>query len=407
MSRVRVARAFAAVGAGILVLGACAANNNSSSPSNATNGAASLPVVSQVPIPADAALPAGDGKATCHGVSIAYAGAETGSNAQLGLNIVNGVQLAVNQHNSANPNCQVTLKKFDTEGDPTKATGIVTQVTNEADVLGVVGLPFSGESKATGGIFQQASLVHITPSATNPTLTQNGWTTFYRALGNDAVQGPAAAQFMTGKLKANKICVVQDDSDYGIGLANATNQALGGKSASCQDKVTTNQRDFSATVSKVMNAKPDAVFYSGYYAEGAPFDQQLVAAGYTGTFVGPDGVKDDKFIQQAGAASSNAVFTCPCVPGELVPTFATAYQQLAGSAPGTYSLEGYDSATVLLRAIDSGITARAAMVDYVKNYNADGLSKHLQWDATGELKTSTVYGYKVDNGKIVYIGTIS
>jgi branched-chain amino acid transport system substrate-binding protein len=407
VSAPRFARAILAVAAASLVLGGCAAKTNSSSSSSTSSSGVNLPVVSQVPVPADAVLPAGDGKGKCSGATIAYAGAETGPNAQLGLNIVNGVQLAVNQHNAANPGCQVTLKKFDTEGDATKATGIVTQVTNEADILGVIGLPFSGESKSTGGIFQQAGLVHITPSATNPSLTKNGWTTFFRALGNDAVQGPAAAKFITDQLHAAKVCVVQDDSDYGIGLATAINAALGSKASGCQDKVTTGQRDFSSTVSKITNAKPDAVFYSGYYAEAAPLDQQLVNAGYTGTFVGPDGVKDDKFIQQAGSASSNAVFTCPCVPGELVPTFADAYQKLAGSAPGTYSLEGYDAATVLLRGIDSGINTRAGLLDYVKNYNADGLSKHMQWDSTGELKTSTVYGYKVQNGKIVYIGTIS
>ncbi|MFC7657582.1 branched-chain amino acid ABC transporter substrate-binding protein [Pseudonocardia benzenivorans] len=360
-----------------------------------------------LPVPPDAQKPAGNGQATCSGVSIAFAGAQSGGNAQLGINILNGVQLAINQHNQANPNCQVTLKKFDTEGDPGKAPGIVTQVTSDSDIIGVVGLPFSGESKATGAIFEQAGLVHLTPSATNPTLTQNGWTTFFRALGNDNVQGPAAAKFITGKLGAKKVCVIQDDSDYGIGLANATNQALGAVAADCQDKVTTGQKDFSAVASKVIAAKPDAVFYSGYYAEGAPLDQQLVTKGFTGKFVGPDGVKDDKFIQQAGDASNNAFFTCPCVPGELLPDFASAYQGVSGgSAPGTYSLEGYDSTTILLRGIDSGIKDRAALKDYVKNYDADGFSKHFKWDSTGELATTAVYGYKVDNGKIVYIGTI-
>jgi branched-chain amino acid transport system substrate-binding protein len=391
-----------------LVLGACAAKTNSSSGSGTSAGSsADLPVISAVPVAADAANPAGNGNATCSGVSLAYAGAETGSNAQLGLNIVNGVQLAVNQHNAANKNCQVTLKKFDTEGDATKATGVVTQVTNEPDIIGVVGLPFSTESKATGTIFQQAGLVHITPSATNPGLTQNGWTTFYRALGNDAVQGPAAAKFITGKLKANKVCVIQDDSDYGIGLATAINAALGSKASGCQDKVLTNQRDFSSTVSKIMAFKPDAVFYSGYYAEGAPLDQQLVNKGFAGTFVGPDGVKDDKFIEQAGSASSNAVFTCPCVPGNLVPVFADAYQKLTGQEPGTYSLEGYDAATVMLKGIDTGIKDRAGLLAYVRGYNGDGYSKHLQWNPNGELATSTVYGYKVQNGKIVYVGVIS
>jgi branched-chain amino acid transport system substrate-binding protein len=397
-----------------LALGACAAKNNATSgggsgTSSSTTGPVNLPEVANLPVPADAANPAGDGKATCSGVTLAYVGAESGANAQLGINIYNGVQLAINQHNKANPGCQVAFKKFDTGGDPAQAPGVVTQVVASKDIIGVVGLPFSGESKATGATFQQAGLVHITPSATNPTLTQNGWTTFFRALGNDNVQGPAAAKFMTGKLQAKKICVVQDDSDYGIGLATATNQALGSAAdPSCSDKVTTGQKDFSSTVSKIMAAKPDAVFYSGYYAEGAPFDQQLVNKGYNGIFVGPDGVKDPAFIQQAGSASSNAYFTCPCVPGELIPAFASAYAGVSGGkAPGTYSLEGYDSATVLLKAIDAKNVDRASVLNFVKGYNADGLSKHLQWTSTGELETSTVYGYKVANGKIVYVGTIS
>jgi len=368
-----------------------------------------LPVVSQIPVPADAANPAGDGKATCSGVTIAYAGAESGSNAQLGVNIYNGVQLAINKHNAANAGCQVAFKKYDTAGDPAQAPGVVTQLVSTKDIIGVVGLPFSGESKATGGIFQTAGLVHITPSATNPTLTTNGWTTFFRALGNDNVQGPAAAKFMTTKLKAKKVCVVQDDSDYGIGLANATNQALGSAADSaCSDKVTTGQKDFGATVSKVMAVKPDAVFYSGYYAEGAPFDQALVNKGYAGVFVGPDGVKDPAFIQQAGNASSNAVFTCPCTDGSLIPSFSADYEKVSnGTAPGTYSLEGYDAATVLLKGIDAGKTDRASLLAYVKNYNGDGLSKHLQWNSTGELQSSAVYGYKVQNGKIVFLGPIS
>jgi branched-chain amino acid transport system substrate-binding protein len=409
VSAARLTRAVTAAAILSLALGACAANNSSTSGGgSATTGAVNLPAVSQLPVPANAVLPAGDGKATCSGVTLAYAGAESGANAQLGINIYDGVQLAINQHNAANPNCKVAFKKFDTAGDPAQAPGVVTQVASEKDIIGVIGLPFSGESKATGQIFQTAGLVHITPSATNPTLTQNGWTTFFRALGNDNVQGPAAAKFITGKLKASKVCVIQDDSDYGIGLATAINKALGSAADSaCADKVTTGQKDFSSTVSKIINAKPQAVFYSGYYAEGAPFDEQLVNKGYNGIFVGPDGVKDDKFIEQAGSASSNAYFTCPCVPGELIPSFANAYKGVSGgSAPGTYSLEGYDSATVLLKGIDSGIKDRAGLLNFVKSYNADGLSKHLQWTSTGELASSTVYGYKVQDGKIVYVGTI-
>lgn len=364
-----------------------------------------LPAQNSIQVPANAANPAGDGKAKCpKGLTIAYIGAETGPNAQLGINIYNGAQLAVTQHNKANPGCQVQFKKFDTEGDPNKATGPVTQATNEKDIIGVVGLPFSGESAATGNIFEQAGLVHITPSATNPDLTKNGWSTFFRALGNDNVQGPAAAS-LAQKLGAKKVYVVQDDSDYGIGLSKTAQQALGSNVVGT-DKVTTGQKDFSAVVSKIMNAKPDAVFYSGYYAEAAPFDQQLVAKGYRGTFIGPDGVKDDQFIKLAGSASDNAYFTCPCLPGELIPSFEKAYKSAFNAEPGTYSVEAYDATTILLKGIDSGNTTRPKLKQYVTSYDGQGLSKHFKWDSTGELSNSVVYGYKVQNGKIVSVGTI-
>ncbi len=391
-----------------MLLSSCAnqAGTGTSSDTAATGSKVNVPALTKIDIPANAVLPKGDGKATCPATTtLAYAGAETGPNAQLGINIFNGVQLAINEHNAANPGCQVQFKKFDTEGDPSKATGPVTQVTTEAGILGVVGLPFSGESKATGNIFEQAKLVHITPAATNPGLTTNGWTTFFRGLGNDAVQGPAAAKFITGKLGAKKVYVVQDDSDYGIGLGKTTSDGLGSALAGTE-KVTTGQKDFSAVISKIMNAKADAVFYSGYYAEGAPFDQQLVGKGFTGTFVGPDGLKDDQFIKQAGDSSNNAYFTCPCIPGELIPSFESAYKSLTNAEPGTYSIEGYDAATILLSGIDNGKQSRADLLSWVKSYDKDGLSKHYKWDAKGELQAPTVYGYKVENGKIVPVGAI-
>lgn len=410
MYRKKVITTLAATAAIGMLLGGCA--NQAATPGSTSDGASSsslnlnIPVLTSIETPKDAILPAGDGKATCPAnTTLAYVGAETGANAQLGINIYNGVQLAINEHNKANPGCQVAFKKFDTEGDPTKATGPVTQATKESDIIGVVGLPFSGESKATGNIFEQVKMAHITPAATNPGLTKNGWTTFFRGLGNDAVQGPAAAKFMTDKLGAKKVYLVQDDSDYGIGLGTTTTAALG-SALTGSDKVTTGQKDFSATISKIMSSGADAVFYSGYFAEGAPFDQQLVAKGFKGAFVGPDGVKDDQFIKQAGSASANGFFTCPCIPGELIPTFATAYTALTNQQPGTYSIEGYDATTVLLAGIDKGKQDRASLLDWVKNYDASGLSKHYKWDSTGELAAPTVYGYKVENGKIVPIGAI-
>ena len=87
------------------------------------------------------------------------AGALTGPDAALGINIKNGVQLAIDQHNKANPGCQVQLKQFDTEGDPQKATQVAPQIVDDAYTIGLLGPAFSGETKATGPIFYQAGLV--------------------------------------------------------------------------------------------------------------------------------------------------------------------------------------------------------------------------------------------------------
>ena len=168
--RGRVARsAFALGSAGLMVLG-MAGCQQQSEPEEET-AQTDLKIVEQVQIDENGdevkaagrrqrrPIPAGDGKATCPPVSIAMAGALNGPDAALGINIKNGVQLAIDKHNAANPGCQVQLKPFDTEGDPQKATAIAPQIVDDQYTIGLVGPAFSGETKATGGVFAQAGLV--------------------------------------------------------------------------------------------------------------------------------------------------------------------------------------------------------------------------------------------------------
>jgi len=336
----------------------------------------------------------GSGSATCSGVSLAMAGALTGANAALGINIIDGAKVAIDQHNKANPNCQVELKPFDTEGDPQKATQVAPQIVGDASIIGLLGPAFSGETKATGAIFNQAGLLSLTASATNPALTTNGWTNFFRGLANDAVQGPAVANYMVKTLGYKKVCVVQDNSDYGVGLAETITTGLGSAAdSSCGAKVKTGDKDFSAAVQLVKGASPDAIFYSGYYSEAAPFVQQLRDGGVTATFVSADGTNDPQFVDQAGESSKDAILSCPCGPAP--DAYATEYQDFNGAAPGVYSTEGYDLTTIMLAGIDSGIKDRAGLVNFVKNYKGVGLARTYQWDATGELSSSLIWIYKV------------
>lgn len=342
----------------------------------------------------NAADPAGDGTAKCDPVSIAMAGALTGPNAALGINILNGAKLAVDAHNAANADCQVTVKEFDTEGDPQKATQVAPSIVSDSSVIGLLGPAFSGETKAVGPVFSQAGLLSLTASATNPDLTTNGWTNFFRGLANDAVQGPSVAAYMVNTLKFAKVCVVQDDSDYGVGLAEQITSGLGDAADSaCAAKVKTGDKDFSATVQIIKGESPDAVFYAGYYAEGAPFAAQLKEGGVTAAFVSADGTNDPEFVKQAGAAAKDAYLSCPCGPAP--DTFASDYTAKFNVAPGVYSVEAYDLATIMLKGIDSGVKDRAGLIDFVKNYDGDGLARHYQWDATGELASALIWIYQV------------
>ena len=322
------------------------------------------------------------------------AGALNGPDAALGINIKNGVQLAIDKHNAANPGCQVQLKPFDTEGDPQKATAIAPQIVDDQYTIGLVGPAFSGETKATGGVFNQAGLVATTASATNPTLSENGWATFFRGLANDAVQGPSVANYMKSALGYKKVCVVDDSTDYGLGLATAVRDTLGPVAdSSCNISVKKGDKDFSAAVTQVKGASPDAVFYSGYYSEAAPFVQQLKDGGFEGTFVSADGTKDPQFVSQAGEAAKDAILSCPC--GPATGAFADEYKKKFNADAGTYSAEGYDLGTILVKGIDSGAITRPALLDFVKNYNGQGIARKYQWTPTGELTTNLIWIFKV------------
>ncbi|MGV0850053.1 branched-chain amino acid ABC transporter substrate-binding protein [Mycolicibacterium phlei] len=404
--RSRVARkAFAISSAGLVVLGIAACQQQSEPSEGGGDAQTELKIVEQVQIdengaevkadenatPAD---PAGDGNAQCPPVSIAMAGALNGPDAALGINIKNGIQLAVDKHNEANPGCQVQLKTFDTEGDPQKATQIAPQIINDPYTIGLIGPAFSGETNATGDVFNQAGLVAVTASATNTTLSQKGWKTFFRGLGNDGQQGPSVANYLKNTLGHQKVCVVDDSTDYGLGLAQTVRETLGAAAdASCNISVKKGDKDFSAAVTQIKGASPDSVFFSGYYAEAAPFVQQLRDGGWEGTFVSADGTKDPEFVKQAGDASKDAILSCPC--GPATGEFAEEYTAKFGQEPGTYSSEGYDIGTILLKGIDSGAITRPALLDFVRNYDGRGVARQYQWTPEGELTSSLIWIYKV------------
>jgi branched-chain amino acid transport system substrate-binding protein len=346
--------------------------------------------------------PSEGAEAAC-GLKLGFMGALTGPAAGLGINIERGVELAIDQYNEEYPDCTVGLEKYDTQGDPTQAGPLARQAVNDDAVIGIVGPAFSGESAAVDPTFAEAGLPTITASATDPTLSEQGWDTFFRILGNDASQGPAAADYIKNKIGSTKVFVMDDATPYGKGLADQVRDTLGNDVVG-DDEVQTGQTDFSASVTKVTSSGADTLFYGGYYPEAGPLIKQLRAANWKGTFITADGVKDPGFIEGAGkAAAQGTIITCPCIPPEQASgSFFKDYKAQFNVDPGTYGPEAFDATNVFLAGIEQGIDTRPAMLDFVTNYTGDGITKHIAWTSTGESKDIHVYAYKVNNGEIVY-----
>lgn len=347
---------------------------------------------------------AGGGDAACD-VSLAFFGPETGPAAGLGAPIIDGAQLAIDQYNE-DAECEVGYEKFDSQGNPDEAPNLAPEVASDEAIIGVVGPAFSGESAAAGPIFADAGVPTITPSATNPTLAENGWDTFHRALGNDATQGPAAAKYIQETIGSEATFVIDDASEYGAGLAGIVEDSLGDVVVGT-DTIQAGDTDFSATVTKAVDSKADTIFFGGYYAEATILIGQLRDGGFDGQFVVADGVKDPAYLE-AGDDAEGTIITCPCIPDTdpAVAEFAEAFEAEFGSAPGTYAAEAYDAANIFLDGIAEGIDNREDMLEFVNEYDEAGVTKQLAFDETGEPTDVHVYSYTVEGGEIVPEGEI-
>jgi branched-chain amino acid transport system substrate-binding protein len=342
----------------------------------------------------------GGGDKNC-GYKIAFLGALTGSAANLGVNIEQGYELAIKQYNEKNGADCVTVAKFDTQGDPAVAPGVARQLVTDKKIVGVVGLPFSGESEAANPILADAGIPNISPSATRPSLSTKGWKTFHRAVANDDAQGPAAAAYIQDVLKPQKVFVADDASAYGAGLADVVKSKLGSLVVQT-DKTGADgkQTDFSATVQKVVSSGATVMFYGGYYANGGLIRKQLTAAGWKGTLVGGDGMKDPGLAKAAGnAAVAGSVVTCPCAPASKAGgTFVADYKAAWNTDAGTYSDVAYDAANIFLKGLDEDNTTPEKMNTFLSTVEFTGVANTYKFTDTGELDPTLlkVWAFKYD-----------
>jgi branched-chain amino acid transport system substrate-binding protein len=392
-------RSFAKIGAlglaGVLALTACSSSKKKTG-TGLTGGSTS------------AAASAAGGST----VKIGFEGPLSGDNAQLGINEVNAVQLAVDQANSANTfGFKVTLVKSDDVGDPAKAPAAATTLQQDPAILGVIGPSFSGATKAVGASYDAANLVLISPSATNPTLTTLGFKSFHRVVPPDSLEGKEAGDYLAKKAK--KVFVVDDLSDYGKGAADAVETELKAKTIPTDRQgVDAKTTDYSIIANQVKASGDDALFYGGYDAQAAQFAKALKAAAYTGITMTGNGGKSSKFTSGSGDAGNGWLFSCGCLDATVAPqakAFSDAYSAAFKTDPSTYSPEAFDATNALLTAIKAAGASptRATVFAAVNALDYKGITTQIKFESSGEVSAQVINLYKQDAGKIGLLGDIN
>jgi len=202
-------------------------------------------------------------------------------------------------------------------------------------------------------------------------------------------------------LKAQKVFIADDQSAYGAGLAEVVKGKLGSLVVQT-DKTEGDgkQTDFSALVQKVVSSKATALFYGGYYTNAGVIRKQLSGAGWKGTLVGGDGMKDPGLAKAAGTANAvGTVVTCPCSPPEAAGgTFVNDYKTEWNQAAGTYSDVAFDAANIFLQGIDAGNNTAEKLNTYLSTINYKGIANTYKFTSTGELDPSLikVWAFKFD-----------
>jgi branched-chain amino acid transport system substrate-binding protein len=394
-------KALAAVGVASLALAACSSSSKSSTSSGSSSSSSSS-------ASSGTSAPAAAGTT----LKIGFFGALTGPNAQLGINIKNGEELAISQYNATNPAVKVALDPFDSQGKPDQANNGATKLISDK-VVAVLGPAFSGESAAADPIFEAASIPNMTASATNVKLATHGWKFFHRALASDDVQGNGDAGYLVKTLGLRTVAVIDDSSTYGEGLANVVRATIASNGAQnvLNDHIDPNGADYGSTVNKIVASKAAGMFFGGYYDAAGRLINQLRSAGYKGVFMSGDGSEDPHFIKDAGGApAENAYLSCACADATKLPgaqAFVSAYRAAFGTPPEIYSGEAYDATNFLLAAIKSGATTPTAINTYLATNSYTGVTKTIKFLPNGNVNPGQIYVYQVKNGQIVQLGTTS
>lgn len=291
-------------------------------------------------------------------IKVGHYGSLTGAQATFGQSTSNGLKLAVAEVNEAGGinGRKIELIEYDTKGDSKEAGTVVTRLCTKDKVVVVIGEVASSLSIAAAPICQQNGIPMVSPSSTNPKVTQQG-DMIFRTCFIDPFQGYVCAKFAAESKKWKTAALLVDQSQaYAVGLADEfeKNFKTMGGSITVKQQYNTGDTDFSATLTAIRGTSPDVLFVPGYYTDVANVAIQARKLGITAPLLGGDGWDSAKLIEIGGKSIEGSFYSNHASPDDPSPAFqnfVTKYKDEYGPVPDALAAMGYDAGRVVFEAL--------------------------------------------------------
>ena len=343
-------------------------------------------------------------------VKIGHVGPVSGAIAHLGKDNENGARLAVEELNAKGVKINGQAVKFelvaeDDAADPKQGTAAAQKLV-DSKVSGVIGHLNSGTSIPASKIYSDAGIPQISPSATNPKFTRNGFKTTFRVVADDVHLGGTLGRYAVGTLKAKSIAVIDDRTAYGQGVADEFKKAAiaaGGKVVG-HEFTTDKASDFMAILTSLKAKNPDVVFFGGMDAVGGPMLRQMKSLGINAKFMGGDGICTTELVKLAGDAMADGQVVCAeagGVDGSLkkgMDDFGLRYKKRFNDDVKLYAPYVYDAVNVMVDAMVRAKSSDPAkyLPELAKTQGYKGVTGTISFDAKGDIQNGalTLYTYK-------------
>jgi len=292
--------------------------------------------------------------------------------------------------------------------DPRQAVVTAERFVQEG-VWGVVGHFYSSSSIPASAVYHEAGVPQVTPTATHPRVTAQGFDNVFRVSGRDDQQALVAADFVVLRVKARRVAVVHDRTEYGRGLVETFRRELARRAARpvvAEASLAQGDRDFAAQVARLREARPDVVYFGGIFREAGYLIRQCRQAGVQAVFISGDAVLDPEFVALAGEEAAAGAYLTFAPDPRLVDSAQPLIQQYESryGILGPYVLHTYDAVGVLLRAIQAakpGDSSRHELGKVVRAIRArpyQGALGTLRWDKNGDLTPAPYAVYVTKRG---------